>query len=314
MKNLKYYQFICNIFPPILSQRIRNIIFPISVARQSNLSFSKKSITGSIFQGNISDYHSYRFAIHGFFEWRNIIIAKRYIEKYKGDIVEIGANVGTETISYCDLIANTAKVHAFEPLPENFKSLKELTQRLNNLVVYPNAISNKTAVVNFQLPPKHESGTGKIIENDSNQLIEDSLLVNALPLDAFMNEFKDVCLISIDTEGHEPFVLDGAQIVINKFRPAVIIEVSPKLLRKYAHSSSKNIQQYFIDLNYRCYIIKRSTLVQVNELNLNLKKAENWFCIPSEKAGILKKIKRDLLMRAVIPWYLLKSITTSTNN
>ena len=314
MKNLKYYQSICILFPPILSQSIRNFLFPITKARNLKLDFSKKSITGSVFHGNTLDDHSYRFAIHGFFDWRNIIIANRCIKESLGDIVEVGANVGTETISYCDLVASKAKVHAFEPLPDNIIALTELSEQLNNLIVYPKAISNKVATVHFQLPPIHESGIGKIIKNEPVQDGTDSLMVETLPLDFYIEDFKNVCLISVDTEGHEPLVLEGAYNVISRFRPAVIIEVSPKLLRKYSNSKPQDILQYFIELDYSCFIIGRATLRGVDKFCLDTKKAQNWLCIPSEKADISKKINNDLFIRAFVPWYFLKSIITSTKN
>jgi len=97
MNKIKLYQVICGVFPPILSQSIRDKIFPLKKARALALEFSKTSITGSKFYGNTADDHSYRFAVHGFFDWRNIIAANRYVKSNGGDIIEIGANVGTET-------------------------------------------------------------------------------------------------------------------------------------------------------------------------------------------------------------------------
>lgn len=314
MRRLTYSRVICSLFPPILSQRIRDIIFPISTARSSHLQFSKKSITGSVFSGNTADDHSYRFAVHGFFDWRNIIIANRYIQNNFGDIVEIGANVGTETISYCDLIALKGNVHAFEPLPDNLKALNKLKEQIKNLIIYPNAISNKTANVLFEIPPVHESGIGKIIDNGQTHNNKNTLLIEALPLDSFLEDFKNLCLISIDTEGHEPFVLQGAREVISKFRPAVIIEVSPKLLKKYANSTSQDILAYFSKFDYHCFIIDRYTLKEIDIGVLNSKKSQNWICIPSEKAKIAEKIKQDLLIRTFIPWYFLKSLKSKKSN
>ena len=315
MHKLKIYSFVCNLFPPILSQSIRNKIFPIATARRSKLQFTKRSITGSIFRGNTSDDHSYRFAIHGFFDWRNIIIANRYIKENEGDIVEVGANVGTETISYCDLAGPKGKVHAFEPLPENINALNELSDRMENIIVYPKAISNKTATVLFQIPPAYESGTGKILGNIKPEDGRDALMVEAIPLSSYIEDFNNLCLISIDTEGHEPFVLEGAINVIRRYRPAVIIEVSPKLLRKHANSKSQDILDYFKELDYKCFTIDRYTLNEVIEESvLDMKNPQNWICIPSEKADISKRIKKDLFLRAVVPWYFLKSIKTSNNN
>ncbi|WP_339699836.1 FkbM family methyltransferase [uncultured Marixanthomonas sp.] len=309
MKQIKIYAFICSLFPPIVSQSIRNIIFPMSKAQSLKIDFSKKAITGSIFRGNTADDHSYRFAIHGFFDWRNTIIAHRYIKKYKGDIIEIGANVGTETISFCDLIAGKGNVHAFEPLPKNLIALESLAQNTNNLLVYSNAISNKTAKINFQIPPENTSGTGKIVDHQIIGTKQKTIIIDSIPLDRLTHVFSNPCIVSIDTEGHEPFVLEGAKKTIQKFRPAIIIEVSPKLLKKYANSESKNIHRYFQEIDYTCFIIKRYSIQKVSPKDLDLKNASNWFCVPNENSQIITKIKNDLLLRAFIPWYCLAPLS-----
>ena len=37
-----------------------------------------------------------------------------------GDVIlEVGANVGTETVSYADIVGPDGIVHAFEPVPSN---------------------------------------------------------------------------------------------------------------------------------------------------------------------------------------------------
>lgn len=314
MSQLKLYQYMCGIFPPILSQAIRGKIFPLKKAQRLKLDFSKISITGSTFFGNTADDHSYRFSVHGYFDWRNIIIAHSFTKKYKGDIIEVGANVGTETISYCDLISPKWKVHAFEPLPDNIISLNELAENMKNLTVYPKAISNERATMHFQIPPKHESGIGKIVNIDNKNIPNNTFEVETLPLDSYLDVFKQVCLISIDTEGHEPYVLNGSNEVISKFRPAVIIEVSPKLLKRYANSSPEKIFQYFGDKNYLCFNIGRLGLKEVREIGSHSNKAQNWICIPKEKQQIIKSIDRNLFLRAIIPWYFLKSLKLSTTH
>ncbi len=308
MDKLKLYSSICSLFPPIISQSIRNRIFPLAKARKLQIDFSKASITGSIYYGNTLDDHSYRFAIHGFFDWRNIIIAKRYSEYFKGDIIEIGANVGTETISYCDIASSKWKVHAFEPLPENLQELEILRKSMGNLVLYPYAVSNKIAKVNFQTPPLHESGIGKIIHTDNDEIIKETLLVESLPLDSYINDLDAISLISIDVEGHEHFVLEGAKEIFKKFKPAVIIEVSPKLLERYSKASSNEILSFFNDLDYSCFTIGRYTLDNVNINSLQMRKSVNWFCLPKENKEIVSSIKKDLKLRAFVPWYLLKSL------
>ena len=299
---------ICRIFPPIVAQPIRNYIFPIKMAREQKRPFSKKTITGSYFSGNTLDYHGYRVAVHGFFEWRNVIIANFFLKNTTGDIIEIGANIGTETISYCDILKKKGNVHAFEPLPQNLSHLEAIRKNAKNLILYPNAISDREQVVQFQVPPSMDSGTGKIITADTAG--KDDVLTDVLsaPLDNFLDQFRDVKFMSIDTEGHEPFVLAGSVKTIATHQPAIVIEVSPKLLKKYASASNKDIFDFFTHNGYACYKIDSFSLPEIDAAALSDTSSHNWLCIPQQSKGVIKALSRVLFLRAIVPWYLLKKI------
>lgn len=296
---------VCPWLPIVVSQRVRAIVFPLSEGRRLNENFRRKSITGSEFSGSTADYHSYRFAIHGFFEWRNIVMAQFFTSKHtSADIVEIGANVGTETVSYCDLVQGKGKVHAFEPLPSNIEELQSKFSAQTHLKLYPNAVSDKEVTVKFQIPPKESSGTGKIVSDESfssNGYFE----VDAAPLDKFIDAFNDVRFISIDTEGHEPFVLHGGVQTIERFRPAVVIEVSPKLLKRYANATNTDIFAFFEQRGYECFAIESFSLKPVDQTYLNLPNQRNWLCVPKEVSGRMPLLARELRKRMFIPWYLL---------
>ena len=60
----------------------------------------------------------YPFAVHGYFyctAW-GITLA---IFAPGDTIVEVGANVGTETIGFSDIVGRSGRVIAFEPVPAN---------------------------------------------------------------------------------------------------------------------------------------------------------------------------------------------------
>ena len=306
MNRLKTARFVCNLFPPIMSQQLRNRIFPLHEGVKLNMDFEKRSVTGSVFSGNTLDYHSYRFAVHGFFEWRNIVIARYFTSGKSGDIIEIGANVGTETLSYCDVIKGTGTVHAFESLPDNIRDLERMQNRLPNLRIYQNAISDREMEVAFQIPPKTSSGMGKIVL-DGNPAVGNITTVKAVPLDNFA-DFTNVLFMSIDTEGHEPFVLAGSRKVIEKHQPAIVIEVSPKLLHRFANATILDIHNYFAALDYSCYKIKTLSLTEVSDADFQDEVSHNWLCVPKSRKSEIPKLSRALFIRSVVPWYLLPKL------
>lgn len=296
---------ICPWLPIAISQKVRDAIFPLSEGQRLNKTFRRQSITGSYFSGSTADYHSYRFSVHGFFEWRNIVIARFFTSRHAAaDIVEVGANVGTETVSYCDLVQGKGYVHAFEPLPSNIDELQSKFTSQRRLKLYHHAISDQKMTVKFQIPAKESSGTGKIV-SDGTPSKYGYLEVEAAPLDHFIDEFGPVRFISIDTEGHEPFVLRGCVETLKKFRPAVVVEVSPKLLKRYANATNKDIFDYFDELGYACFAIETFALKPVDDKFLNMTGQRNWICVPRESVGEIPALQRELRKRLFIPWFLL---------
>lgn len=304
---VKLARLASKLFPPLISQRLRDFLYPIHLAREEQLSFIYKSITGSYLSNNTIDYHAYRFFIHGFFDWRNVIIANSVSKFTKGDILEVGANIGTETISFCDISKGSSKVFAFEPLPTNFEHLKLISNDHDCLKLYNYALSDNCGEEKFLIPPKVSSGTGKILianeDNDSKYIS-----VKTKKLDNFIDEYNNVNILFIDVEGHEPYVLRGAIETLKKYNPIVVIEASPKLLLKYAHLKLDYIYKFFEDLNYEVLKISKLTIKKVNEADLNSDKPSNWICVPKSKKDIKNQIKTDLILRSIIPWYLLKKL------
>jgi len=308
MNRLKCAQIICPVFPPLISQSVRNLIFPRKLAIQMAVDFTKKSVTGSCFKGNTLDFHEYPFSVHGFFDWRNIILAHFFLKNTKGDIIEIGANVGTETIGYSDILYHKGNLHAFEPLPMNVDSLQRLVNKKENIKIYPCAISNTKGNAKFLVPPNTLSGIGTIVSQNILKPELESIIVQTARLDDYIDEFKTVRFISIDTEGHEPYVLEGSLKTIARFRPAIVLEVSPKLLRKASDKTIEDIYSFFNQCHYICYRISRFSVNKININDLQVSVSSNWLCLPKESHLKIKAINRVLLKRTVIPWYILPSL------
>lgn len=301
---LKIAEVICGLFPPIISQKLRTYIYPRNLSIKEKKEFTKKSITGSFLHGNTMDFHAYPFAVHGFSDWRNVIAAHSWLKGQTGDIIEVGANVGTETVSFCDILLGKGKVHAFEPLPQNLFFLEKLKPLGDNLVVYPYAVSNEENEVKFEIPSVTKSGMGKIIMGEADGGKE-LMTTRTVPLDGLRKDFNEVKLIAIDTEGHEPFVLEGSAKLIDEHRPAVIIEVDAGLLKTYANASVQDIYDFFSQRDYQCYRFNRFSLTPIKDELADPHTGANWICMPAEKQAEQRSMKRAIQLRSFIPWYLL---------
>ena len=296
-------QTVCRSLPPIISQRFRNLIYPYNLARQDNLKLIAKAQTGGSLEGSTKDFYFYPFSIHGYFDWRNVAIAAAIINN--GDtIIEIGANVGTETVSFSDIVGPKGKVFAFEPVPSNIEWLKKASQlsKFRNIVVKKCALSSEEGIFNFVSPPSHASGIGYLAKK--GEIIDESIKVKSVTLDSIEREIGKSKLIFIDAEGEEFNILFGAINYLNRYRPHVVLEASPKHLER-AGSSFEDLYNLLKKLNYNIYEITRYGLQVVEPENIfNRRQGKNWLCLSSNSKQLVDSVRKNILRSAISPFIL----------
>lgn len=135
-----------------------------------------------------------------------------------GDCVwDVGANVGTYTRQFLELVGLAGHVIAFEPLPENATLLRSLASR-PQLTVVEAALADHDGMASFTTSGK--SGETSHIENSS-----DGLNVRVARGDSILEEgIPKPDVIKIDVEGFEGDVLDGFPNVLQSTR-CILIEV-----------------------------------------------------------------------------------------
>lgn len=186
----------------------------------------------------------------------------------KGDtVVDIGANIGFHTILFANKIGPQGKVYAFEPDPVSYKILLKNIKANNfkNVIASPLAISNKKAVLNLY-KSKDNYGDNRVYSSDISST---NLTIKADSLDNFFSDLitkgKKISLLKIDTQGFEPFVIQGAKKLIKKYKPILFFEYWP-----YGYHSSKSNGTEM--LNYLKKIYKDLYLIDDN--NEKIKKVD----------------------------------------
>lgn len=295
-------QIICKCLPPIISQYIRDKVISTKDGELLSLNFKKKAITGSYFIGNTNDFHALKFGVHGYFDWRNVVLVNEILKLTKGTIVEVGANIGTETICFADIAAKqNIQLIAFEPVPKNYEALVKISDENNftNVKIINQIVSDKKGFSYFKMPTGNDSGSG-FITGTSNKEGFEEFKVTTLNYE-LASEMKNAVFV-IDVEGFEFNVLLGGTIIIKKDRPFLIVEVNKNYLEKRGGTTLEKFNEFLLELDYVPFYINKLNIEEVDILNFKVKPNKNWICIPREKLIFKNKLSNSIFFNALNPF------------
>ncbi len=261
-----------------------------------------RALTGSLLEGSTGDFHFYPFSIQGYYEWRNVAVAAALAAE--GDtIIEIGANVGTETVCFADLAGPKGRVHAVEPLPSNVAALRRAHELSGhrNISVHALALSHQSGQVDFAVPPEHASGIGHIAGANEESVAE-KIRVQCVTLDSLMPQIGPAQIIFMDAEGEELNILRGGDRYLRAFRPHLVLEASPRLLQR-AGCELSDLHRTLDDLEYAVYEITRFGLKPVEPAGQSKwrKTTRNWLCLGKDRSALAGRIRRNILRSALLP-------------
>lgn len=292
-------QTICRHLPPLFSQRLRPLIYSLSKAEVDDFEFIVPSQTGSPFCGRTSDFHAYPFSVHGYYDWRNWAVAIAVCKP--GDtIIEIGGNIGTETVGFADIVGIRGKVLVFEPLPDNIARLSKniLLHKNNNIILSPYAVSDRCGKMIFVGPPKKNlSGLGHLL-GVQEEKTRSALEVEAVTIDAMQDVLGKAKIIVMDVEGAEYAVLQGAQDYLQTYDPYLILEASPKLLRRMGVTLA-DLYSLLGTFDYEVYKIDRFGLSQPRIGDRV--SAGNWLALPPAGLSSKDRIQRSIRKCGLLP-------------
>lgn len=302
MNNFAKAQIVCKFLPPIISQYVRNKILTFKEGEVLSINFRKKAITGSQFIGNTNDFHALKFGVHGYFDWRNVILVNEILKSNKGTIVEVGANIGTETICFADIAKKQqVDVIAFEPVPANYDAVCAIKKEnnLNELTIINKLVSHEIGYSFFKMPDGNESGSGFIANPISKEGFRE---FEVTTLNFELLDKKKSAVFAIDVEGFEFNVLLGGIDIIKKDRPFLILEVNENYLVKRGNTTIKELDTFLGDLEYKPFYIDKLGLKEVDISNFKVKSNKNWICIPKEKMTIKDKLSSSIFYNALNPF------------
>jgi len=154
--------------------------------------------------------------------------------------IDVGANVGHYTKRLSDLIGPHGRVIAFEPVPATFELLAANVARFQhaNVTLLNLAASDGTRLLGIDLP-LFASGLVNYYQAALTPSASAAMQVMTCAIDS-LGLSRPVKLLKIDAEGHDAVVLKGAEALLHRDRPTLIIE-----------SVSPTVHEHLVSLGYR---------------------------------------------------------------
>lgn len=146
--------------------------------------------------------------------------------------VDIGAHIGFHAVLASSLVGPSGSVFAFEPDPGNFARLLEHLRPFSWGTALNKAVWSTTGTLLFERSSEPgESGWATLTTvRDLNR--GEHISVSTVSLDDWAGEncLNKVAAIKIDAEGSEVGILQGAQDLLDRAKPAVIAEANSVVL------------------------------------------------------------------------------------
>lgn len=171
----------------------------------------------------------------------HVAIAAKYIRK--GDVViDGGANIGTFTKAFADMVGENGTVFAYEPNGLAFDCLAYNAQSFVSFVTLSAyALGAKYGMCQIK-DESQNHGMAYCIETKSNKA--DGLITS---IDS--ESFYRLDFVKLDVEGWELATLQGAIETIKRFQPVFDIEINDATLARMGLSPN-DIYQFMHDLGY----------------------------------------------------------------
>jgi len=170
--------------------------------------------------------------------------------------LDIGANIGYFSMLAAACLNNTGRIIAFEPMEQN-RELFNLSVQANNfqnIDLFPYAVSECEKT--FALETGARSSNSRIIS--AEQASTNKPRVKAVALDDFLHDLTALDVIKLDIEGAEPLALQGMNSLVEKYRPLIITEFSPKLIDQTSQVAPLAYLSQLVNLGYSLKIIGES--------------------------------------------------------
>src|SRR5690242_16960813 len=181
--------------------------------------------------------------------------------------VDVGANEGIYAGRMAQL---TSTVHCFEPIPWFAEALRQKLSR--SIVVHEIALSNRSGMGELRIPYRDDVELHGTTTLEPGNPLPGSTHVRVVPctvrpLDACIDE--PVGFIKIDVAVHELAVLEGAQHILTRDHPTLLVESE----RRHNLNAPESVFEFLHGLGYAGAFLKEGRIQPLSSFNCEIDQA-----------------------------------------
>ena len=182
--------------------------------------------------------------------------------------IDVGMNIGYETLWAAQRVGSLGKVYSFEPLPKLIEQVKESIDinKYSNIRIIPKALGTEEGNVDIFLHSQ-DSGLSSLVYKGESKKKE--VILRGI-MDVELKDVSNVDLIKIDVEGYEFEVLTGATKTLQKFSPPVVFEFTPHMYETLETGRSLKILNFFFNLGYSLSVLSQTHQEEITLGNMDV--------------------------------------------
>lgn len=149
-----------------------------------------------------------------------------------GTVLDVGANIGTYTLSAARKAGKKGRVFAVEPVAKNVQSICAgvVGNGFRNVNILPLAASGEAGIMPIL---RNSNSSNGIVDTYVSPAVADGF-VPTQRIDFLLEGLDRLDVVKIDIEGHEPVAWPGIETLIRKHRPIVFTEFNPVAIRNHS--------------------------------------------------------------------------------
>ena len=168
-------------------------------------------------------------------------------------VIDLGAQTGS--FSLLSKFFPHSTWHAFEPIEEAANELKEnlLLNAISNVFVHQMAASDHSGVTRLKMPDMGAWGLSTLGSNVLRFAPTMEREIQCIDLDSFVDALgvEKVDFMKLDTEGWEFYILLGAERILMKDRPILLLEYNDTNMRQ-CQVQKEDLDEFLKVMGYEC--------------------------------------------------------------